>query len=222
MVGCLKFLPSTESISDSTLFLEDDNMAVSMRKGEKLNVQKDMGLNNAAFGLDWDVRTTQGADYDLDFFMVLLNAQGKAAYGDTNESLVFYNHPANSNKSVYVLEDNRTGKNKAGEKYDEQGFIKFSQIPAEVTQIVACVSIYDFAERKQNFGQVNNARCDIINQDTGVIVATYDLTEDMSSYTGITVGRFRREANNSWSFKAVGEPVSNGMEGIIVPLGMSF
>ncbi len=200
-------------------------MAIAMTKGQKLNIQKDNGgFAKAHFGLDWNVKPSNvtGFDYDLDFFMVLLNAQGKAAYGDSNESMVFYNHKQNQNKSVYVLDDNLTGENKVGEKYDEQGFIEFNKVPAEVSQIVACVSIYDYLARKQNFGQVTNARCDILNGETGQVLATYDLTEDMSGASGIVVGRFKREADGSWSFKAVGEAVNNGMEGLIVPLGLSF
>lgn len=198
-------------------------MVVAMRKGEKLSIQKDnAGFKKAHFGLDWDVKTSAGgADYDLDFFMILLNAQGMAAYGDSNDSIIFYNNKQNKNKSVYVLDDNRTGLNAAGVKYDEQGFIIFDQVPAEIQQIVACVSIYEYDVRKQNFGQVRNARCDILNGDTEVVLATYDLTEDMSSASGIVVGRFKREADNTWSFKAVGEATPLGMGGLLSQFGMS-
>jgi len=200
-----------------------------MKRGEKLNIQKTApGMKKAHFGLNWDVRKIPGPDYDLDFFMIMLNKDGKVAYGDNNTSLIFYNHKENPNKSIYVLQDNLTGADTGSGPgyYDEEGFIVFDQVPAEVMQIVACVSIYQYDVRNQNFGQVNNARCDILNgdmaaTDPAAVLATYDLTEDMSNATGITVGRFRREADNTWSFKAVGESVPNGMKGLIAPYGMS-
>lgn len=198
-------------------------MAISMNKGNKIAIQKDNGINKAHFGLNWDVRKIPGPDYDLDFFFVLVGANGKAAYGDNNNSLVFYNRKELPNKSVYVLEDNRTGADTGSGAgyYDEQGFIVFKDVPSEVKEIIAAVSIYEYSERRQNFGQVNNARFDILNGETNTVIATGDLSEDMANYTGIICCRFRREADGNWSVKSVMEPVATGMSGIISQFGMS-
>lgn len=198
-------------------------MSIVMQKGNKLSIQKDnAGLKIAHLGLEWDIRTIQnsnpGLDYDLDLFFGLIGTDGKAAYGDCDKSLVFYGNKQNENKSVYVLQDNITGE---GDGFDEEGFINFAQVPAEVKEIVAAVSIYDYAARKQNFGQVANAKYTIMNGDTNAIIATGDLSEDMSNYTGIVCCKFRRESDGNWSVKAIMEPVSNGMSGIISKFGIS-
>lgn len=198
-------------------------MAITMMKGNKLAIQKDGGINKAHLGLNWDVRKVPGPEYDLDLMFVLVGANGKAAYGDSNDSLIFYNRKVLPNKSVYVLEDNRTGADTGSGPgyYDEEGFINFKDVPAEITEIVAAVTIYDYASRNQNFGQVSNAKFDILNEETKTVIATGDLSEDMSNYTGIICCRFRRESDGNWSVKSIMEPVTNGMSGIITQFGMS-
>jgi tellurium resistance protein TerD len=192
-------------------------MAIDLTKGGKINLMKESpGLTLGRCGLGWDIdASAKGAGFDLDAFFVILGEDSKAVDGDA--SLIFYNNKKNANGSVYVEGDNRTG---AGAGYDENGYIKFADIPANVKSVIACVSIFDFAARKQNFGQVTGAKCDVLDGDK--LLTTYDLTEDMSMDTGIIAGRFMREADGSWSFKAVGEAVKGGMVEILAKYGINL
>ena len=53
-------------------------MGVSLAKGGNVSLTKEApGLTNVLVGLGWDVRTTTGADYDLDASAIMLNAAGK-------------------------------------------------------------------------------------------------------------------------------------------------
>jgi tellurium resistance protein TerD len=191
-------------------------MSLSLNKGEKVALTKDhptLSLGEA--GLGWD-QLHGAATADLDAFMVEINDAGRAANGEA--SLIYYGHKSNANKSVYVGEDNLTGE---GEGYDEHGYVKFSEVPSNVKEVIVAVSIYQWREKNQNFGQISNAKCDVLDSVTQKVLASYDLSEDMSNFTGIIVGKFRRESDGQWSFKAIGEGVKGGMVEIINRYGLS-
>lgn len=199
-------------------------MAIQLVKGGKVNLNKaatDAGLPGmkiGKFGLKWDINPQAGGDdFDLDRFVIELGADGKPANGDS--SLIFYNNPKNSNGSIELSPDNRTG---AGDGYDETGTITFANLPANVAEVVVCVSIYDYAARKQNFGQVKSAAIDILDGVTDTILTHTDLEEDLSMATGAVIGRFRKEADGSWSFKAMIGTYDGGMPAILTEYGIAF
>jgi tellurium resistance protein TerD len=179
-------------------------------KGNKVNLTKENpGFTVAKVGLGWDVRKSAGDQYDLDGFLFEVGENGKIT-GDAG--LVYFGRKSNSNGSITVGGDNLTG---AGAGHDETGIVKFPEVPANVKEVYIGVSIYQYDSRRQNFGQVNNAFVEVIDNATGQVLVKYDLSEDLSNYTGITVGKFRRESDGSWSFKAVGEGTNEGMKGIL-------
>lgn len=203
---------------------DEKYMAVALVKGGKVDLAKVAtdaglpGLTLGKFGLSWDVNPQAGgAAFDLDRFVIELGADGKPANGDA--SLIFYNNPRNANGSIELSPDNLTGE---GDGYDETGTIKFADVPANVKEIVVCVSVYDYAARRQNFGQVRSAAIDILDGVTNTVLTHTDLEEDLSMATGAVIGRFRREANNSWSFKAMIETYDGGMQAILTEYGINF
>ena len=65
-------------------------MAISLQKGGNVNLSKEApGLTKMAVGLGWDVRTTDGAAFDLDGVVFMLNQAGKVR-SDTD--FIFYNN----------------------------------------------------------------------------------------------------------------------------------
>ncbi len=60
--------------------------------------------------------------------------------------------------------DNLTG---IGDGDDEQIKVDLSKVPDSVTKIAFTVTIYEAEQRRQNFGQVNNAFIRIYNEETG-------------------------------------------------------
>jgi len=190
-------------------------MTINFEKGGKVQIQKENpGLTVAEAGLGWD-QLKGVAKADLDAFFVEVGEDGKAANGES--SLIYYGRKSNSNGSIFVGGDNLTGE---GDGDDEKGNIKFNEVPANVKEIYVCVSIYDFAARRQNFGQINNAYIAVRNASTGQEFGRYDLSEDMSNYTGIIAGKFRRESDGNFSFKAIGEGVRGGMQEIVAKYGL--
>ncbi|MBD8059647.1 TerD family protein [Cellulomonas sp. JH27-2] len=191
-------------------------MAVSLSKGGNVSLTKEApGLTGVVVGLGWDVRTTTGADFDLDASAILLDAAGKVP---SDAHFVFFNNLKSPEGSVEHLGDNLTGE---GEGDDEQVKVDLSAVPAEVQKIVFPVSIYDADSRGQNFGQVRNAFIRVVNAAGGAEIARYDLSEDASTETAMVFGELYRNGAE-WKFRAVGQGYASGLAGIARDFGVNL
>jgi tellurium resistance protein TerD len=187
-------------------------MAISLQKGGNVNLSKEApGLNKMVVGLGWDLRTTDGAAFDLDGAVFLLNSSGKVR---SDSDFVFYNNLKSPDGSVVHSGDNRTG---AGEGDDETVTIDLAKVPADVDKIAVCVTIHDAETRRQNFGQVAKAFVRCVNANGNTEIARYDLSEDSSTETAMIFGEVYR-AGSDWKFRAIGQ----GFKGGLGPLAKSF
>ncbi|MEV7602562.1 TerD family protein [Kitasatospora sp. NPDC089797] len=190
-------------------------MGVSLAKGGNVSLSKEApGLSAVIVGLGWDVRTTTGADYDLDASALLCNALGKVV---SDQHFVFFNNLRSPEGSVEHSGDNLTG---GGDGDDEQIKVDLSRVPVDVAKVVFPVSIYDADARLQNFGQVRNAFIRIVNQANGQEIARYDLTEDASTETAMVFGELYRNGAE-WKFRAIGQGYASGLRGIATDYGVN-
>ena len=165
-------------------------------------------------GLGWDVRATDGADFDLDGSAFLLNASGKVR---SDADFIFYNQPKSDNGAVAHQGDNRTG---AGEGDDEVIEVNLSAVPADVDKIAITVTIHDADARKENFGQVSSAFIRCVNADSNVEIARFDLSEDASVETAMIFGEIYRH-NGEWKFKAIGQGFKGGLGALAQHFGVN-
>ncbi len=181
-------------------------MAISLKKGQKVDLTKtNPGLKEVLIGLGWDTNKYDGGkDFDLDSSVFLLGANNKVA---SDDDFVFYGNLKHKSGAVEHMGDNLTG---AGEGDDEQIKIDLSKVPAEVEKIDFTVTIYEAEERKQNFGQVENAFIRVVNQATGEELIRYDLGEDFSIETAVVIGELYRN-KGEWKFNAIGSGFSGGL-----------
>ncbi|MFF0724395.1 TerD family protein [Streptomyces sp. NPDC004134] len=191
-------------------------MGVSLSKGGNVSLSKEApGLTAVTVGLGWDVRTTTGAEYDLDASAMLCNDAGKVV---SDRHFVFYNNLTSPDGSVQHTGDNLTGE---GEGDDESINIDLATVPAEVAKIVFPVSIHDADTRQQNFGQVRNAFIRVVNRADGAELARYDLSEDASTETAMVFGELYRHGAE-WKFRAVGQGYASGLAGIAQDFGVNI
>ncbi|MFF1903508.1 TerD family protein [Kitasatospora sp. NPDC003701] len=190
-------------------------MGVSLAKGGNVSLTKEApGLTAVIVGLGWDVRTTTGADYDLDASALLCNALGKVV---SDQHFVFFNNLRSPEGSVEHSGDNLTG---GGDGDDEQIKVDLDAVPAGVAKVVFPVSIYDADARLQSFGQVRNAFIRIVNQANGQEIARYDLSEDASTETAMVFGELYRNGAE-WKFRAIGQGYASGLRGIATDYGVN-
>ena len=181
-------------------------MAISLKKGQKVDLTKtNPGLKEVLIGLGWDTNKYDGGkDFDLDSSVFLLGANNKVA---SDDDFVFYGNLKHKSGAVEHMGDNLTG---AGEGDDEQIKIDLSKVPAEVEKIDFTVTIYEAEERKQNFGQVENAFIRVVNSATNEELIRYDLGEDFSIETAVVIGELYRN-KGEWKFNAIGSGFSGGL-----------
>ena len=190
-------------------------MGVSLTKGGNVSLTKAApGLTNVNVGLGWDVRTTTGADFDLDASALLTNAAGKVG---NDGNFVFFNNLKSPDGSVEHTGDNLTGE---GEGDDEVIKVNLAGVPADVDKIVFPVSIYEAESRQQSFGQVRNAFIRVVNQAGGAEIARYDLSEDASTETAMVFGELYRNGAE-WKFRAIGQGYASGLRGIAQDFGVN-
>ena len=189
---------------------------INLEKGQKVSLDK--GMRFAKAGLGWDVNGyDNGADFDLDTSVFLLGANQKMT---SDDDFVFYNHTTHSSGAVVHSGDNRTG-DAVGD--DETITIDFAKIPENIERIVFVVTIHKAAERKQNFGMVNNAFIRLLSletagAETGKEELRFDLSEDYSTETAILVAEIYRH-NGEWKFAAKGDGFAGGLEAFVRKYG---
>lgn len=190
-------------------------MSVSLAKGGNVSLTKMApSLTSVAVGLGWDIRTTTGADFDLDASAILCGEGGKVV---SDAHFVFFNNLKAPDGSVEHTGDNLTGE---GEGDDETINVDLGRVASTVSKIVFPVSIYDAGARQQSFGQVINAFIRVVDRANGNELARYDLTEDASTETAMVFGELYRH-NSEWKFRAVGQGYASGLAGIARDYGVN-
>lgn len=212
---------------------------ISLVKGEKV----ELNLNRFCIGLGWDISNaaTSAFDFDLDVSAFMLNSRKKLP---SEEYFVFYNsenrvrlddltklvkasawpdngtmreesRPVSPDFSVIGTVDDESGTT-SEEGDNEIMDLDLDKVDKEIEEILVCVSIHDFAVRKQNFGQVERAYVRLYRpgEGEGEGEYIYDLSEDFSSCTAVEFCRFYRH-NGGWKIQAVGNGYKGGLQELV-------
>ncbi len=174
-------------------------MAVNLQKGQKISLEKEAGgaLTSVVMGLGWDVAKKKGLfgfgrnqeiDLDASCFM----------FDDNNHpvDLVYFGHLRSNDGSIQHSGDNRTG---AGDGDDEQIAVNLARVPAQVKSLVFTVNNFT----GQDFSQVENAYCRLVDGQSGKEIARYDLSAQ-GKHTAQVMAKLYRH-NGEWKMHAIGE-----------------
>ncbi len=191
-------------------------MSVTLAKGGNVSLSKQTdNLTKVAVGLGWDVRTTTGADHDLDASALATGTNLKVL---SDQHFIFYNNLRSPEGTIEHTGDNLTGE---GDGDDEIINVDLAATPPTITNIFFPVSIHDAQARGQSFGQIRNAYIRVTDAISGVELARYDLSEDASTETAMVFGELYRH-NNEWKFRAVGQGYASGLAGIARDYGVNL
>lgn len=176
-------------------------MAVNLQKGQKISLEKEAGrsLSGIVMGLGWDaVKKKSGffgfgggsAEIDLDTSCLLF---------DENKQLldaVWFRQLRSRDGSILHTGDNRTG---SGEGDDEQIIVNLNSVPANIKSLVFTVNSFT----GQDFSQVANAFCRLVDKASDQEIARYDLSAQGQHTAQIMVKVYRH--NGEWKMHAIGE-----------------
>jgi tellurium resistance protein TerZ len=175
-------------------------MSVNLQKGQKISLDKEAGvaLSKITMGLGWDAIKSKGflgfgsktESVDLDASCVLFDESNKPV------DFVWFRQLKSRDGSVVHTGDNRTG---AGDGDDEQINVDLSAVPAGMKSLVFTVNSFT----GQNFAQVENAYCRIINAANGQEVARFNLSVQGAHTAQIMAKLYRH--NGEWKMHAIGE-----------------
>ena len=214
-------------------------MAVNLVKGQNTV----LNMNVFHVGLGWDVN--KGASqykFDLDVAAFMIGSNKKALGDDyivfynsdkrvkpndlktivpsslwsNNEDLRHESRPVDPELSVIGSIDDEDGQT-SEDGDDETMDIDLNKVHPDVQEIVICVSIYEWQERKQNFGQVDRAYVRLYkpgNDADGKEDYRYDLTEDFSACASVEFCRLYRY-NGAWKVQATGIAHKGGLEELV-------
>lgn len=179
-------------------------MAISLQKGQKISLTKEAGgasLTKIVMGLGWDAKKSKGffgigakdQDIDLDASCVLFDEAKQSV------DAIYFNQLASKDGSVLHTGDNRTG---AGDGDDEQIVVDLSRVPATVKSIMFIVNSFT----GQNFSQIENAYCRVVNAANNQEIAKYDLS-CTGSHTAMIMAKIYLH-NGEWKMHAIGDNTS--------------
>ena len=200
-------------------------MSVSLKKGQGVSLSKSQfDLSQVTIGLGWDVAEKRlsfseffknlfsgnNEDYDLDVIAFLCDKNGKITNLGTvengkqtldNGDIIFFNNMIHKTGNVWLTGDNRTGE---GEGDDEQIILKLNALSNQYYKIVFIVQIYDGTQRKQHFGQIQNAFIRAVDANN-IEMVRFDLStgSEFVNKRSMIFAELNREANG-WQFKAIG------------------
>jgi len=193
-------------------------MTTSLVKGQKVDLTKasaDSGntLKKLSVALGWSEKPTQtsGFDYDLDASAFGLSS-GKVF---SQKHFVFFNNLASPEGAITHTGDNLTG---AGEGDDETIVVDLDKVPDGIDKIVFAVTIYDAENRKQNFGQVENAFIRAYDDNSTELVK-YELDMEAALETVVVFGELVKR-DGSWIFSANSAGFPGGFAGLCKQYGV--
>lgn len=100
---------------------------------------------------------------------------------------------------------------------DETMDMDLSKVRDDIQEIIITVSIHQYAERKQNFGQVERAYVRLYKtgqEEEGQGEFIYDLTEDFSTCASVEFCRLYRR-NGEWKIQALGVGHRGGLDELV-------
>jgi tellurium resistance protein TerD len=180
-------------------------MAIELKKGQRT----DIGLQRLGVGLGWNPNIGASPHaFDLDASAFMLNDLGKLV---DDKFFIYYGNQTSPDGAVRSSGDNTTGE---GDGDDETLFVELGLIDQRVTQIVFTASLYEFEERRQNFGQVRDSLIRVYDRVSGQEICKYELDEDFSVETAIEFGRLYKRGD-AWRFEATGIASQGGLAGLL-------
>jgi tellurium resistance protein TerZ len=187
-------------------------MSVNLTKGQKVSLAKRGGgtLSVVRMGLGWDAVKKRGLfggsksqSIDLDASALLFDGAGQLV------DAVWFRQLQSRDGSVRHTGDNLTGD---GDGDDESVIVDLTRLSPGTTQIVFTVNSFT----GQDFSQIENAFCRLVDETTGEELARYDLSGS-GRHNAQIMAKVSRAGSGEWTMTAIGATASGRTVQDLVP-----
>lgn len=182
---------------------------VTLRKGQKMNIQADNSVHEIDIGLGWDA----APGYDLDAQAFMLGANGKVLGDDW---FVFYGQQTSPDGSMIHSGDS----NGVGDGDDEIIHVNLDRVNPSVQKIVFIVTIDQALQRGYNFQHVQNAYMRVLNKKNNAELLRFNLSDYYANVTAMVVGEIYKH-NGVWKINPVGDGVQADLAGLCARYGVN-
>lgn len=178
-------------------------MSVNLQKGQKVSLTKEAPqAHRILVGLGWDAKKKGffggGSDFDLDASCFALR-DGRLT---SKKDICYFGNIDVMKKAIHHHGDNLTG---AGDGDDEQITVDLDKLDSDVDKVVFVVNIYMAKMKGQSFGDVKNAFIRLVDENTGVELFRYNLSDgSVDKVAGLIFAELYKY-NDEWKFNAIGE-----------------
>jgi tellurium resistance protein TerZ len=178
-------------------------MTINLAKGQRVSLAKQEGgaLSRVRMGLGWDAVKKRGffgglktQNIDLDASCLMFDSNGRLL------DQVWFNQLQSKDGAVVHTGDNLTG---AGEGDDESIIVDLTRLSPTVATLVFVVNSFT----GQNFSQIENAFCRVVDSTTEVELAKFELTGS-GTHNAQVMAKLTRSAQG-WEMTAIGA-IANG------------
>lgn len=190
--------------------------------GERFTLAKNLGLDNIRVELTW-----QKGDLDTQAWLlnpdgIIVNDEGFVFYNSTNRTEKF-DRVKYGNKKNYLRETRPMSADGAvlGAKDEQIGGIEvinicLSKIASDVQELVISATVYvPNDDNVETFGQVEDAKITIIDEDSNEALCFYELSQDYKSEDALVSGRFVINDEGEWEFEAAGNGYNGGLQTLV-------
>jgi len=173
-------------------------LSVNLSKGQRVSLSKAGGgtLTRVRMGLGWDAVKKRGLfggsksqSIDLDASCLIFDSAGRLV------DQVWFSQLQSKDGAIVHTGDNRTG---AGDGDDESIIVELEKVPGSVTTLVFTVNSFT----GQDFSQIENAYCRLVDETNGVELARYELSGS-GQHTAQVMAKVTRDGSG-WSMTAIG------------------
>lgn len=177
-------------------------MSISLTKGQKISMVKSNGgtLTRVRMGLGWDAVKKRGLfgsraqEIDLDASCMIYDGAGRLL------DAVWWKQLKSRDGAIVHTGDNRTG---AGDGDDESILVDLQALNGQVATLVFVVNSFT----GQDFSQIENATCRLVDGMNEAEIARYVLTGS-GTHNSQVMAKVTRDGAG-WSMTAIGA-VANG------------
>jgi stress response protein SCP2/predicted type IV restriction endonuclease len=184
---------------------------VQLQRGASCLIKADESkVEDIIVELVWTVPS--GIPFEVDACAFLLT--DKKTVRDDRD-FIFYNQPASADGSVVLNPVSKNSRKKS------EFYICLAKLPAEIVRIVIAVTIYQAAERQQNFSMVKDLYLNIVERGSaGQQIACYQVPDANEDIT-LVLGHIYR-VQDEWKLCAGGQGFRVGLDLLASKLGVDI